>query len=424
MTAHSWGLRLLGLVAVLALTLCAVGCSDREETAPARPGVQALDGPRPDSETAKRVIAAVSIPDSLERVAALASLLSGVGEEALPDVLAAFEYAQPLLDDSEWMLLADWWTRFDPRAALGWVRSKQDFRFPGALRYVIAGMARVDSEGALLALLTLRSREQRDAAFQGIIKAWNPVDPDGLLQYIVDLTPGRERQRAISTLVGVKTRQEGVPSTRRWAEALSEDLPRGFKLQVYRRLASELALIDPASGRSFVEAHVAPGSGLYRKFGVVAVEADPEGTLAWLGGLPEGMERDEGVQETYRRWVRNDSEKAQAWMTGAPPEPWREPALEIYALTKASTDPIAALELAAGIRDDARRKYTRLKTLVAWHARDPDASIAWLDASKLQPEVRQEIHRRIDQHAARRQQDAARKEAHRLRRQQRDAVAR
>ena len=65
----------MGLVAILALTLCAVGCSDREETAPARPGVQALDGPRPDSETAKRVIAAVSIPDSLERVAALASLL-------------------------------------------------------------------------------------------------------------------------------------------------------------------------------------------------------------------------------------------------------------------------------------------------------------------------------------------------------------
>lgn len=419
---------LCALLAVLTLGFLA-GCSDAGSDA-GRSGADrfaeaGLPDARPEGEVADRVLDALSEPDSIARVAALASLLTELGEPDVPEVVSAFEYAHPLLGDSEWMLLADWWTRIDDRAAYAWVLSNRDFKTPGVLRYVIAGMARRSPERALLALLTIRSLEEQQSVFNEIIKVWYETDPDAALDHIVHLTPGADRQRAISTLVAFKTRRKGIPSTRKWAEGLSEDLPDRFKLQTFRRVATELARIDPPAGRRWAEDHVGiqKGSGLYRRVAVMTVRDDPEGTLGWLQSLPAGEERDVAVEEAYRRWLRDDPEAAKGWMAGAPQERWRQPALEVYALSHAVADPSAALDLARGIRDPKRKQYTEMKTVIAWYARDSEAAEAWLDASDLPLQLRDKIHARVEQNEQRKQKREAQRKARELRRSQRESVS-
>lgn len=384
-------LAFLGVAAGLA-------CSD----APPPPS---FEGPRPQGEIAERMLDALSLPDSIERVAAVAGLLSELGEDAIPQVVAAYDYMRPVLGDSEWMLLADWWTRYDPRGAYGWVLQDRDYRTPGVLRYVIGGMARTDREGALLTLLTLRGKEQRDDAWGEIVKSWYLVDQAGLVDHIVEMSPGIDRQRAISTLVGMKIRREGVEATRSWAEALDDDLPQRFKLQAFRRVANEIARVDPAEAMRFAERHAGSeaGSDLYRWVADRMAYSDAEAALDWLRGLPEGGARDEAVEHGYRRWVQVDREAALAWMQGAPRGRWLEPAFEVYALAEGVEEPERGLEMLEGLSDAERRDYAVARLLVSWYARAPEAAGAWLEASDLSPEMRERILARVRRDQERKQ---------------------
>ncbi len=395
--------RSAGLLLALALATLALGATAGCSKTPERSDALARQGAPPTGDVAHAVLEAVRIPDSLERVAALASLLSTLGPEAVPQVRDAFDYAYPILGDAEWMLLADWWTRFDDRAAWSWVQQRREYKSAGVLRYIVHGMARRDPHRALATLLTIRLPEERDAAFAEIVKGWYEAGGDGLLDHLIGMQPGSERQRAIALLVGLKLRREGIEATRDWAESLDDDLAQRFKLQVYRRVASELAFVDPAAARDWAEAHVdgPNGSGLYRRVAVSLAESDPRATLEWLRGLPDGPERDDAVSEAYRRWLTNDRDAAIAWMNGAETEPWRQPALELRALAETRDDPKKALELTRLLESPERRLYAQVKIGIAWLTMDPTAARAWLEGDTVAPDVKQKILDRLANSARR-----------------------
>ena len=337
--------------------------------------------------------------------------------------MSAYDYARPVVGDSEWMLLADWWTRYDARGAYQWVLSQRDHKTPGVLRYVIAGMARQDPKLALATLATLREKVHRDAAFAAIVRSWFHSDPDGLLQHLIEMRPGPERQRSISTLAALKVRREGIDATRSWAESLDDDLPQRFKLQVYRRVATELAYADPAAARAWAERH-GPGplgSGLARRISVVTALDDPEGTLAWLSGLPAGPDRDQAVEEVYRRWLKQDEEAATAWMVDAPREPWMERAFEAFVISRFA-EPDEALALARQIPDPERRHSVESRIAVAWFGRDASAAGAWLETSDLPPDLKRKVRDRAAQAEQRRLKMAERRRNRDLRKQERAAL--
>lgn len=404
-----------------ALSLVLFACSD---PGPGPGGAPHFSGAKPEGPVAERLVESLMIEDSIERVAAVASQLADLGGDAVPQVVAAYEYARPVLGDSEWMLLADWWTRIDDRAAYAWATSSYEHSSPGLIRYVIAGIARNDPQRALLTLSALSSAEQRDLAFDEIVRAWYERDPDGVVDYLVGMSPGRTRQRALSRLVAVMLRRQGVDATRGWAESLDDDLPERFKLQTFRRVGSELARVDAAQARRWAEDHGQEpmGRGVYRRVAVVTALDDPEDTMRWLQGLPPGRERNEAVEEGYRRWLQSDREAALRWMQQAPDEPWRQPALEVYALARGVEDPETALGVAQRLTDPERRGYAQAKILVAWFARDDAAAEAWLADADLSEDLRRKIRDRVERNELQRRKRAARAEERRLRIEQRAAA--
>ena len=376
--------------------------------------------PVPEGEVAARVLEALSHPDSLERTAAVAGLLATLGPDAIPQVTEAYEYQRPVLGDSEWMLLADWWTRHDPKGAYAWAISDRDHKTPGVLRYVIAGMARTDPETALVSLVTLRSKEQQSAAMDGIVRSWYLADPEALIAHLIDMKPGRDRQHALSILMALKVRREGMDAAIRWAEGLDEELPDRFKLQAYRRLVTELALRDPDTAKAFAEKHAAAsdGTNLHRRVTSILSRTDPEGTLVWLGQMPAGFDRDQAVERAYETWVALDPDAARAWMASLPRERWTEPAREVHAASFARVDPEKALELASVLADPVRKEYVQARVVTAWLGRDESAARAWLEASDLSAELQRKIHDRRAQAQERARKMAMRRERQRLRTQQ------
>ena len=65
---------------------------------------------------------------------------------------------------------------------------------------------------------------------------------------------------------------------------------------------------DSAAIAAWATPHVTSGderpSGYPRRIGTRWILRDPEAALAWLASLPAGHDRDDGVMESYRDWMR------------------------------------------------------------------------------------------------------------------------
>src|SRR5262249_57798518 len=69
--------------------------------------------------------AALIEPDLLKRTARISQLLEPLGPQALGPVQSAMTTVVLDSRDVELILLADWWARFDPPAALAWARDSK-----------------------------------------------------------------------------------------------------------------------------------------------------------------------------------------------------------------------------------------------------------------------------------------------------------
>jgi hypothetical protein len=186
--------------------------------------------------------------------------------------------------------------------------------------------------------------------------------------------------------------RDGLEETFRWAEALADD-PDRFKLNVFRRVGTWAAEVDPQRAAAWAAEHgeAEYGKGLYRRVGIRWAWQNGATAMAWLATLPAGKERDAGVQETYRAWLSRDPGAAKGWLRAAELEQWLEPALALYVKSMARESPEEALEWTALIRDAERRREATIKIGQYWHGVDPEAARAWLDQSGLPEKDREWI---------------------------------
>jgi hypothetical protein len=121
---------------------------------------------------------------------------------------------------------------------------------------------------------------------------------------------------------------------------------------------------------------------------------DPQGALAWLSSLPAGPDRDDGIGEAYRDWMRRDFRAASAWVDEIQKkgelEPWTEPAIAIFAKTNGLEKPAESLELVSRFSDKSLREATTIAVARIWLQNDADAATAWLDKN-LPPELRARV---------------------------------
>jgi hypothetical protein len=340
------------------------------------------------------VAAALSKADPLERTADLAKLLQGLGPDALTDVRTAFDAVFVGWGDIEVMLLAEWWARFDPEAALEWTRREAVGRHPSVVATAVRAWAARDPEAARQMVTAIPSPDQRRASTEALIQGWEESGQPGLMDYIADLPFGVERQTAVARMAHRKVRRGGAEATFRWAERIPDDAPDKFKLHVYRRAASAVAEVDPHAAAAWAERHSGGehGDGLYRRVGVRWAKRDGQAAMEWLASVPASEQRDIGVRETYRTWLGLDPEGAKAWMRGGEIAAWREPALALFAAIIAAEQPEEALDWTARIADAERREETIVMVGRSWRASDPEAAQAWLDRAELSEEARGRIN--------------------------------
>lgn len=328
------------------------------------------------------------MPDFLERTAALAALLDRLGPESLEAVRAAYDSVLLDLGDTELVLFGEWWGRFDPVTAFKWTNHNWSTR--GSMPVISAIMrawGRTDPQAAIGAASAARNNAVRRRWVDQALRGWDESVQDGALAYAKSLSPGPDRQWALYVVTRRMVLRDGPAAAIAWAESLPDD-DEAFKLNAFRRVAGAAAEVDPELARAFAERHLAGpyGKGLARRVGMHWVERDGDAAMRWLESLPPGKERDDGVLETFRHWMIVDRPAARSWMQQTPHEPWLDPAVSIYAKALGRKDPLAALEVAAVIRDPEIRLPAMGAIAREWLVRDEAAADAWLDASDLPPD--------------------------------------
>ncbi|MGH7335933.1 MAG: hypothetical protein ACREI7_00020 [Myxococcota bacterium] len=343
------------------------------------------------AEAARQQLSEILGPtDPLRRAEGLGALLPRLGPEALPFVLEAFERSSLNGLDPDYVLLATWWARFDPMAALDWATRTERATSYAVIAAVFRAWARDDPKAAW-AEAASQPGQITQFARAAVIAGWEESEPSALIEHIRAIPDLSLRQQTADSLAQRRVLTLGADSALRWVDSLPPD---GFRSELEPRVVSEVALVDPAAATAWVEPRIATGqllTGFPRRVATRWVRRDPQSAMAWLKSLPAGRDRDDGVMESFRDWQLLNRAEATSWIAAQEREPWLEPALALYADELATERPEEALALVAQFRDQTLRD--RFTTTIAreWLSRDYAAAQAWLQNAKIPEEVRERI---------------------------------
>ena len=353
-----------------------------------------------DTESLAPVTAAVTgalaTPDPLARAAILASILQGLGPDAVGHVRDAYDAipgGAQNAGDVELALLVEWWSRHDPAGAFGWIRTRGRHPDPALMRSLVRAWAAQDPEAARAVTESVRVARGSDELIVALVQGWFASDRDGVVEYLAQYPAGSARQFAIAGLLRTMALRDGLDAMFSWAESLPDDAPARFKLQTFRRVGSVAAEIDPLRAAAWAETHLQGDfrEGLPRRVAVRWVRQDPEAAMAWLASLPTEGHIEYAVEETYRTWLGRDREGAWAWIRNAEPAPYLEPAVSLYAVGISKEDPLEGIEWAARVLDEDRHDVTLEAIGRAWLNRDPEPARAWIEQSDMSEAARNRV---------------------------------
>lgn len=346
---------------------------------------------------------------------------------ALKDPAAAGAYAMANGCADRWTIesVAKAWAAFDARAAVAWAK---------AIPSVEGGSRLAES----LAVWTY------------------PTDPTLALELAKSLPEGIERTSAFQCMVA-----SALDRSLEEARRLLEVVPGGdTKTHCALAVATELAGTDPRGAVELIQdqvttvekdvllsdalgrwAHVEPKAAADWAFGhmtnvetrncavsgVMTVWATKalEDAAAYLASMPEGMERNIGVQSVVLGWGETDPVAALAWARQYPEpdvletvsgilisqwacrdrggvEAWlhsletgsfRDRSVTAYSEGLDQGDPLSALEWALTIQDHEVRASRTERAASAWLYRDREAATLWISNSGLSEEAKARLIR-------------------------------
>jgi hypothetical protein len=367
------------LFAALGLAL-SIGCSDGS-------GLGAADDP----EAGLRAI--LSMPQILDRAAALTAFLESLEPGDAPAVERTMDLARGDVDEVSGALIASWWASFDPAAAYG---SSVGAGATGRALWestVVREWARHDPNAVLQLVREIPSNDLSRLLYttQALTLGWFYTDspPAALLSVIESLPLGRTRNEAIGSFVNSMADRRGIEPTIEFVEALSPDGADNFKVQFYRRLATTIAHRDPQRAVAWAKQHAAGpyGRNLLRRVGARWGWTEGEPAMEWARSLPESEERDGIVRETYRGFRMRARERADAWIRAQKPTLVLEPAYALFLAGIAREEPLDAMALVDGIDEKRLRDRLTVAVVRSWMRSEPDVAAAWLQRAGLSPEL-------------------------------------
>lgn len=324
-------------------------------------------------------------PDPIQRLRDLGDLLPAVEPDVAPALAKTLETSPISRGDPEAVLLSRWWARFDPESAYQWSISDPRVHYGSVVAAVFRVWAGRDPEAALSRAAALPTEDLRQIANEGALLGWVESGRPGLEERIRKL-PGLEQQRASELLARRRVVSLGAESTFRWAEELADPAFRDLMLgNVASAAAGTRRGAQPAAEWASRRIRSGRDEGLPRRIGTRWIQHDPVGAMEWLSSLPEGSDRSDGVEESFRDWLSRDGVAASEWIQNQKLETWNEPAFSLYAIYLAYTEPKRAMELAVQL--PRYRNPSVIKAGRIWAETDRDAAKAWLTQSDLPKEI-------------------------------------
>jgi hypothetical protein len=347
-----------------------IGCSSGEGT-PLQ---------RPVEQQRSELIEMLESAHGLERALRLGRLL----ETATPEEMAAyrdvFESREAIPREADLSLFTLRWAEVDPAAALEWaitVTSPLDWSQRAS---ILREWALSDPEAAARAARPLKGTSYATGqCLSAVAEGWLYSGRPGLDVYVAGLD--REfQQEVMGNLVELVSSRRGPEALMDWSEGFQ--VGGKAKLNLYRKTALMLGRSSPDHAQEWVARHSPEGemSNLIKLAASGWATHDGPGMVAWIETLAASRERDWGLEEGFKRWLREDREEASKWIQAAQYEEWADPAHLVYSGRISNEDALAGIEWAARIQREKIRDRALGRIVRRWRIRDAPAAMAWLEA--------------------------------------------
>ncbi len=117
------------------------------------------------------------------------------------------------------------------------------------------------------------------------------------------------------------------------------------------------------------------------------MRAEPRAAADWMSSHPDISEA--RLLTLLQNWGAKNHDERDAYLVGLPQDAWQQKALAAASNLAMSSDPVAAIALAARMTADGRRTGLLELATVGWAKRDPAAATQWVnqvnDAALQQP---------------------------------------
>ena len=400
-------LRSVALTFALLSTAAAIAVSCHPEAAEPPGSTASSDASAAGSEiTFEDLVAVLSDRDEFARARKLGELLPALGPGAVPivkQVIGQFASERIELGASDFALLLRFWALHDAEAASRYAYGLAPRGYKvGAIYSTVRPWMQENPEDALASLREWGA-EQGDygAAVQvALVQGWYDSGKPGLEEYIHDLGPSFERQRALRAYLTAMIRARGSQEAVSWAEAVPEQ-DRAYRLEVFRVVSESLVPFDVEAAKRFCEAHCDGPDGVAVRAEIAtrwALTGKGEGgaALEWLSTVPVNDETEFAVRRTFATWGDYQRDAALAWMKpyvdGEVPA-WLRPALPIYVRLLAEKSPEEGIPLVSKFFAKEGRLYDHwmVGLVRPWRQRDEAAAEAWIANASLSAEALEKI---------------------------------
>lgn len=349
----------------------------------------------PGRATGADVREALTLTDPIERMAALADLLSRLDADAIEDGLGALTGRSPMGERrSERELLLYAWGQLDGNAAMdyvlsaervdqGWGRGRGRSRRGGGRDWgqirdsfsVLSGWVSADADAAV-AWVQDNDDGVESPFYIGVVNGLAMTDLHRATGLVTEMPDGRARGRAIDILVDGYM-QQGMYAASDWAQSL----PSGeLKNDVVGHTARRLASLDPLR---YADWTLSPVLGEAQADAVTSYarqwsRSDPVTAAEWVTDLADDELRIAGMSEVVASWGRRDPAAAAEWLNQFELGPEMDGLIQVYVDAVDRRDPETAITWALAISDEQRRTELVQNISEQWMRRDPESAEAFL----------------------------------------------
>jgi hypothetical protein len=209
--------------------------------------------------------------------------------------------------------------RIDPVAAWGWARALPDDRTRlRAVREVAAAWAESDPKSATGAVASLASERERQLSALALATVWTRRDPVASLAWAATLQPLGARALVAGSAVQTWAERD-APAALNWLATQPAEFQAAIDPDATLGIIGQWARQDPESVREII-LQMTPGVTQARAADIAAVHLakhDPVATMEWALSLPQEAVRNVAFSTAFRQWSEVAPQSADAWLQEA-----------------------------------------------------------------------------------------------------------